>query len=266
MKSKKWLKWSTTAAFVGALLLAPVGAFADSHEVWTQHAKAHLAEVNKVEPEKVKITTEWTVVPNDVSELQQADANAFEQQKADLAQMRQDLRAAELEVTKWQNEISSVEAASISAESKSKLLDEYNKALEDAQKKVDSLTENIAKAEEAIANYEAPEYPEEVAYAVASIKYPGFTLWKLVVVDPETKAVIPSDVADSYPTVKAIKSELMDSGELHEYTIDNPKVAIYLAVFLILLYLLLFRGERHSRKTLSNLQARGGVHSKHFSA
>lgn len=266
MKSKKWLRWSTLAALMGALLLAPLGAFANSPEVWTEHAIAHLAEVNKVEPDRVKITTEWTVVPNDIAGLQQTDAEALEQQKADLAQMKQDLRAAELEVTRLQNEISSVEAAAISAESKSKLLDEYTKQLEAAQKTVEGLTEDIAAAEEAIANYVAPEYPEQVAYALATVKYPGFSLGKLVVVDPETKAVIPSEVADTYPTVREIKSQAMDAKELSEYTIDNPMMALYLAVFVILLYLLLFRGERHSRKFHSALQSRGGVHSSHFSA
>lgn len=251
------LIWSGTATFVQA----------ETNHLWTQAAQEALAEENHVEPEQIKIS-EWTVVQNDTSSLVEEAREAYAQKQSDLAAKRQELTQAQLNVQSLQNELASIQQAVLSSESKGLLLETYGKRLEDAQKAVESLQKDIAKLEEELSQpFEAPKYPEEIAYAVATINYGNFHLNKLVFVDASNGKVIPEAEANTYPTVSQVSSQVKDpNGGWSDSGINDPMAVTYLVIFLLATYLLLFRTERHSRQSEAALRNRGGVHSQSFSA
>jgi hypothetical protein len=251
------LAWTMSADFVQA----------ETNHLWTKAAQEAVADANHVEPEQVKIT-DWTIVPNDTTALVEEARAAYTQKQADLEAKRQELTQAQLNLQSVQNELASIEQAVLSQESKALLNETYSKRLEEAQKAVETLQSDIAKLEEELSQpFEAPQYPQEIAYAVASIQYPSFTINKLVFVDAANGKVIPEAEANTYPAVKEVTSQVKDpNGGWKDSTINNPMAVTYLVVFLLAVYLLLFRTERHSKQAQAALRNRGGVHSQTFSA
>lgn len=251
------LVWAGSAGF----------AQAETTHLWTKAAQEAVADENNVKPEQVKISN-WTTVPNDASALIEEARAAYTQKQADLETKRKELTEAQLNLQSVQNELASIQQAVLSPDSKALLMDTYSKQLENAQKTVESLESDIAKLEEELSQpFEEPQYPQEIAYAVASIQYPNFTLNKLVFVNAANGKVIPEAEANTYPTVKEVTSQVKDPNSgWSDTTINNPMAVAYLVVFLLAIYLLLFRTERHSKQTAAALRNRGGVHNSTFSA
>ena len=269
LKLQKWLYKASVWCMAGALALtmSATSAQAETNELWTKAAQKALAEANKVEPEQVKIS-EWTVVPNDTTALEQEARDKQSQKQAELQAKRQELREAELKLQSVQNELTSIQQATLSQESKALLTETYSKQLDEAKKAVESLQKEIESLENELSKpAETPDYPKEIAYAVASIKHFSYTLHKLVYVDPSNGKVIPEAQANSYQAVKEINKQVKnpDAG-WKDSSLNNGMAVTYLLIFLIASYLLLFRTERHSRQSEALIRARGGVHSNTFTA
>jgi len=269
LKLQQWLNKAFLGCMAVALVwaLTPVLGQAETNHLWTKQAQQAVADEHHVKPEQVKIS-EWTVIQNDTTALVEEAQAAYTQKQADLQAKRQQLTEAQVNLQSVQNELNSIQQAVLSQESKALLLDTYNKKLEEAQKAVESLENDIAKLEEELSQpFEAPQYPEEIAYAVASIHYPNFHINKLVFVDAASGKVIPEAEANTYPSVKEVTSQVKDPNNgWKDNDINNPMAVTYLVIFLVAVYLLLFRTERHSQQTAAALRNRGGVHSHTFSA
>lgn len=267
LKLQQWLCKASVWCMAGALVLtmSATSAQAETNELWTKAAQTALADANKVEPEQVKIS-EWTVVPNDTTALEQEARDKQSQKQADLQAKRQELREAELKLQSVQNELTSIQQATLSQESKALLYDTYSKQLEEAKKAVESLQKEVASLEEELSKpAEMPDYPKEIAYAIATIKHFSFSLHKLVYLDPSNGKVIPEAQANNFPAVKEINQKVKGKS-WKDSTLNNGMAATYLLIFLIASYLLLFRTERHSRQSEAAIRARGGVHSNTFTA
>ena len=269
MKLQRWLNKAFLGCMAGALVWSVSAAFvhAETNHLWTKAAQEAVADEYHLEPEQVKIS-EWTVVPNDTSSLVEEARAAYTQKQSDLAAKRQELTQAQLNVQSVQNELATIQQAVLSSESKGLLIETYSKRLEEAQKAVESLQNDIAKLEEELSKpFEAPQYPEEIGYAVATAHFGNFHLNKLVFVNAANGKVIPEAEANTYPTVKEVSTQVKDpNGGWTDSGINDPMAVTYLVIFLLAVYLLLFRTERHSRQSEAELRNRGGVHSGTFSA